>query len=92
MQPQVTAALIAFGGIVIGLFGRDVVMALVLANRKREDERRDRTESRALTRHDTVRIYGDPLHQAVKSLRFRLCEIIDHGPARYLLAAPPITK
>jgi len=92
MQPQVTAALIALGGVLLGLVARDVVMALFLAKRKREDERRELIESRERARHDAVRIYGDPLHQAVKSLRFRLREIIDHGIARYLLAATPLTK
>jgi hypothetical protein len=91
VQPPVTAALIALAGVLIGLVARDIVMALVLANRKREDERRERTESREFARHDAVRIYGDPLHEAVKALRFRLHEIID-GPARYLLAATPLTK
>jgi|SRR5882724_344475 len=92
MADPVTAALIALGGVLVGLIGRDVVMALVLARRTRQDKVKDVSESRARARHDLVRLYADPLREAAKSLRFRLDEIIGTAQTRYLLANTPKTN
>ena len=92
MKLEITTALIALGGVVIGLVGRDVVMALLLARQRRSQEIKDKTETHARARHDIVRLYADPLCEATKSLGFRLTEIIDRGPARYLLSDAPNSK
>jgi hypothetical protein len=87
METQLVVALVGFVGVVIGLLGRDVFMALFLARQRRIEELQDRSEERVIVNRDLVRIYSDPLLEAVKSLRFRLDEIIEAGRAQYLLAA-----
>lgn len=87
MSDQVISALIGLGGVVVGLFGRDVVMALLVARQKREQELSDRNEARNRAERDVFRIYADPLFEAARSLRFRLDEIINQGRAGYLLSS-----
>jgi len=86
LNPTVVSALIAFGGVVLGLVARDLWMAAFLARRKRADELADRKESERKVHRDLVRLYADPLREAVRTLGFRLVEIVDKGQARYLMA------
>jgi hypothetical protein len=90
--PPVVAALIALGGVLLGVIVRDVWVTPHLARKKRAEEVVDRKEAEARKHHDRVRAYADPLADAVSSLRSRLAEIIERKNARYLLAdAPKIT-
>jgi hypothetical protein len=86
MDAKLGSALIALAGAGVGIIVRDVFMALLTASAKREQELKDRAKQRAQERVDLVRLYADPLRIAARALKFRLNEIIDHGPARYLLA------
>jgi len=63
--------MIALGGVVLGLIARDLWMATYLARRKPADELTDRKESEGKAHRDLVRLYADPLHEAVKTLGFR---------------------
>lgn len=85
MDPKIIASLITLAGVVVGLLCRDVIMALFISRQKRTEQIEDRAELRAHERHDVVRLYADPLNKAASSLRIRLIEIIDKGPAPYLL-------
>jgi hypothetical protein len=89
MDEKLLNAVIGLAGIVVGLFVRDVVMALILARKKRVQEIDDRREARARSNREVVRQYADPLLQAVRHLRTRLDEIIAGGQANYLLANSP---
>lgn len=89
ITPSLVTALIGLAGVVLGLVARDVVMALYLARRKRADEVADRNKVEVKAHRDLVRLYADPLRDAVTSLRFRLHEIVDKQQARYLLADAP---
>ena len=86
MDDKILAALIALAGIAVGLIGRDVIMALVLARKKRAQEIHDKFKSRGQSHRELVRHYSDPLFEAVRSLRARLDEIIEGRQATYLLA------
>ena len=89
MDEKLIGALIGLAGIGVGLVVRDVVMALVLTNKKRAQEIDDRAESRAHLHRELVRHYADPLLQAVRSLRSRLDEVINGSQASYLLGTSP---
>jgi hypothetical protein len=89
LSPQVVAALIALGGVILGLVARDIFMAAHLARKKRADEIADRKEAARKAHRDLVRLYADPLKDAVTSLKFRLHEIVEKKQARYLLADAP---
>lgn len=92
MNPQIVGALLSLGGVLVGLFVRDIVMARHLARQKREHERQDRAREAADARLSDVRKYADPLYEAARSLGFRLDEIIEARNPGYLLAdAPPTT-
>ncbi|MDB5576651.1 MAG: hypothetical protein JWR80_1827, partial [Bradyrhizobium sp.] len=83
------AALLALLGVVVGLVARDIVMAIYLARRKRADEIADKKEAEGKTHQDLVRLYSDPLKDAVTSLKYRLHEIVEKKQGRYLLADAP---
>jgi hypothetical protein len=85
------SGLIALGGVLVGIFGRDVLMALFLARRRRQEEVQDKAASDARAHRELVRLYADPLREAAASLRFRLDEIIAYAAASYLLAGTPKT-
>lgn len=89
MSPQVVAALLALAGVIVGLVARDVVMAIYLVRQKRAQELADRKEAEGKQHQDLVRLYSDPLKDAVTSLRHRLKEIVEQKQARYLLANAP---
>lgn len=91
LQPQVVAALIGFVGILVGLAGRDVIMAMHLANQHRKLELSDRKRSEGHERRDIFRVYADPLRRALSKLEYRLIEIIDRGPASYLRLDAPLS-
>jgi hypothetical protein len=63
-----------------------------LYRQKHSHELADRKESEAKQQRDLVRLYSDPLKDAVTSLRHRLNEIVDQKQARYLLAGAPNTS
>jgi hypothetical protein len=87
LDAPIVAALIALFGVAVGLVGRDIVMALVIARQKRSHEIEDKQEARASTRRGLVTAYSDPLFDAVRSLRSRLDELVrKNGQATYLLA------
>ena len=86
MTDAIVTAFMALGGTLTGLIVKDVGMALVLARRKRREETEERDRTEAVSRHDLVRVYLDPLEQSATSLSHRLSEIINEGPARYLLS------
>jgi hypothetical protein len=88
-NPSVVSAIIALAGVVLGLLARDIGMAFFLARRKRADEVADRRETDTKSHRDLVRLYADPLSDAVTSLRFRLKEIVEEKNARYMLANAP---
>ncbi|WP_424813475.1 hypothetical protein [Roseococcus sp. YIM B11640] len=89
MSPQVVAALLALAGVIVGLVARDIVMAIYLVRQKRAQELADRKEAEGKQHQDLVRLYSDPLKDAVTSLRHRLKEIVEQKQARYLLANAP---
>jgi len=89
MDDKLIGALIAVGGVLVGIIVRGVVMPLVLTRKKRVEEVGDRTESLARSRRELVRHYADPLLQAVRSLRSRLDEVINGNQANYLLTGSP---
>lgn len=91
LSPQVVAALIALGGVILGLIARDIFMAAHLVRKKRADEIADRKEAAGKVHRDLVRLYADPLKEAVTSLKYRLKEIVEEQQARYLLAEAPRT-
>lgn len=85
-SPAAAAALIALAGVLVGLVARDIVMASLLARKKRADEVADRKAAELRAHRDLVRLYSDPLKEAVRSLRFRLHEIIGKKQGQYLLS------
>lgn len=89
MNATIIAASIGLAGVIVGLVGRDVIMALLLARQKREQELADRSAAKNDANRELTRIYADPLLEATRSLRFRLREIIESGQTRYLLASAP---
>lgn len=89
MEAPIVAALIALGGVLVGMFGRDIIMPTLLARQKRTHDLLDRDDERARARREVVRLYADPLLAAARSLRFRLNEVITPGQSRYLLAESP---
>ncbi|RYE57579.1 MAG: hypothetical protein EOP18_02525 [Rhizobiaceae bacterium] len=89
LNPTVVSGLIALAGVVLGLIARDLFMAAYFARRKRADELADRKESEGKVHRDLVRLYADPLREAVKTLGFRLVEIVEKRQARYLMAEAP---
>ncbi len=91
LTPPVIAAFVSLIGIIAGFVGRDVIMALVLARKKRADDIADRKEVAGKVHRDLVRLYADPLKEAVTSLKYRLHEIVEEQQARYLLADAPQT-
>ena len=88
-SPTVVAALIALLGVIVCLIIRDLIMAIYLASRKRADEVADRKDATGKAHNDLVRLYSDPLKDAVTSLKYRLQEIVEKKQARYLLADAP---
>lgn len=91
LSPQVVAALLALAGVLVGLIARDVVMAIYFARQKRSQELADRKNFEDRQHQDLVRLYSDPLKDAVTSLKYRLHEIVEQKQARYLLADTPNT-
>lgn len=89
ISPQVVAAIIAFFGVLIGLVARDIIMSLYLMKQKRSDDLEDRQMTEEKSHKDLVRLYSDPLKDAVISLKFRLREIVERKQARYLLSDAP---
>lgn len=89
VSPQVVSALLALAGVMVGLFARDIVMAIYLARRKRADEIADKKDAAGKAHQDLVRLYSDPLKDAVTSLKYRLQEIVEKKQASYLLASAP---
>lgn len=89
LSPQVVAALLALAGVVVGLVARDVVMAMYLAGKKRAEDLADKKQAAGKAHHDLVRLYSDPLKDAVSSLKYRLEEIVEKKQGRYLLADAP---
>jgi hypothetical protein len=72
MDDKLIVALVGLIGVVVGVVVRDVVMALFLTRKKRDEEIDDRAELRLRSHRELVRHYADPLLQAVRSLRSRL--------------------
>jgi len=91
LTPPVVAALIALTGVLFGLVARDIVMAIYLARKKRADEIADKKVADLKIYRDLVRLYSDPLREAVRSLRFRLDEIVEKKQGRYLRSDAPNT-
>lgn len=91
VSPPVISALIALLGVIVGLIARDVIMAVYLARRKRAEDLADRREIECRDHQDLVRLYADPLREAVSSLKFRLQEIIEKKQGRYLRSDAPKT-
>lgn len=91
VSPQVVAALLALAGVIVGLIARDIVMAIYLVRQKRTQELADRKKAADKQHQDLVRLYSDPLKDAVTSLRHRLKEIVEQKQSRYLLADAPNT-
>lgn len=89
MSPQVVAALLALAGVIVGLVARDIVMAIYMLRQKRAQELADRKDAEGKRHQDLVRLYSDPLKDAVMSLKHRLKEIVEQKQARYLLADAP---
>jgi hypothetical protein len=89
ISPTVVASLLTLAGVIIGLLARDIVMAIYLVRQKRVQELADRKEAESKYHQDLVRLYSDPLKDAVTSLRYRLQEIVEQKQARYLLADAP---
>jgi hypothetical protein len=84
LSPEIITSLIALAGVLVGLVARDVVMATYLARKKRADDLADQEVANIRAHSDLVRIYSDPLLEAVKSLKFRLYEIIELKQGFYL--------
>lgn len=91
LSPAVAAALFTLVGVLASIVVRDIVMAIYLARKKRVDELADRKVADLRAHHDLVRLYADPLKEAVKSLRFRLDEIVEKKQGRYLRSDAPNT-
>lgn len=91
VSPQVLAAFLPLVGVIVGLVARDIVMAIHLLRQKRAQELEDRKNAENKQHQDLVRLYSDPLKDAVTSLRYRLKEIVEQKQARYLLADAPNT-
>ncbi|TYC55860.1 hypothetical protein FMN50_12610 [Rhodobacterales bacterium] len=91
MSPQVVSALLVLAGVIVGLIARDILMAVYLSRQKRAQELADRKKTEDKQRQDLVRLYSDPLINAVTSLKHRLKEIVEQKQARYLLADAPHT-
>lgn len=89
LSPPVVASLLTLAGVIVGLVARDIVMAIYLARKKRADELADRKEEAGKVHQDLVRLYSDPLKDAVTSLKYRLQEIVEKKQGRYLLADAP---
>src|SRR6185312_8626296 len=89
LPPAIIAALIALVGVVVGLVARDVVMAIYLARKKRTEDLADHEAAARRAHRDLVRLYSDPLRMAVRSLRFRLHEIVVKKQGRYLRSDAP---
>ncbi|WP_269583141.1 hypothetical protein [Roseibium sp. Sym1] len=89
VSPRVVSTLLALSGVIVGLVARDVVMAIYLARRKRFEELADKKNSAREAHLDLVRLYSDPLKDAVTSLKYRLQEIVEKKQASYLLASAP---
>jgi hypothetical protein len=91
LSPAVVAASLALTGVLVGLVARDIVMAIYLARKKRADELADKKVADHKAHRDLVRLYSDPLREAVRSLKFRLEEIVEKKQGRYLLSDAPNT-
>lgn len=89
MDDRVLAALIGAGGILVGLLVRDVYLQLYLFHRKRQQELLDKQSEEGRANRDSTWQYSAPLFRTVESLVYRFKEIIDQGPATYLLADSP---
>jgi hypothetical protein len=92
LDEKLASALIGLAGVVVGLVGRDFVMAPILVRWKRTQEIQDKKEAQEITRHELVRVYADPLLMSIRHLKQRLDEIAKAGQARYLLANAPNTE
>ena len=89
MDPKVVGALIGLGGTIAALVIRDVGLRLYLFYEARRYHVSDQQVEQRRLRHDTVRQYADPLAQASRSLMYRVNEIVNKGPATYLLPTAP---
>jgi hypothetical protein len=101
MDAAVKAALIGFGGLILGLVLRDALLPLYFFRKRRETELEDqhrekddalrsRYRSELIQTRDVVRLYADPLLQSCKSLNYRLKEILEQkGRATFLLPQTP---
>lgn len=101
MEAPVQAALIALGGVVLGLILRDALLQLYFFRKKRETELEDRYEKRKgeletiyraelIKARDVVRLYADPLLHSCKALNYRLKEVLEQkGRATFLLPQTP---
>ncbi|NML06796.1 hypothetical protein [Sphingomonas sp. G-3-2-10] len=89
LSPQVVAALLTLAGVIVGLVARDIVMTLYMARKKRTEDLADKKEAAGKVHHDLVRLYSDPLKDAVTSLKYRLEEIVEKKQGRYLHADAP---
>jgi hypothetical protein len=92
MDEKLIAALIGLVGVLVGLFVRDVFLQLHLFNRKRKQEIEDRQSEEVRESKDAVWQYAAPLYRSIESLHYRLKEIIEDGPATYLLHDSPKTE
>ncbi|HEX4143406.1 MAG TPA: hypothetical protein VHY91_07635 [Pirellulales bacterium] len=91
MDEKLLAALVGCAGALVGLFVRDVVIQLYLFNRKRRFEREDRQSEEGRESTGAVWQYAAPLYRSIEALHYRLKEVIDDGPATYLLLGAPKT-
>src|SRR5438874_4537609 len=101
MDASVKAALIGFGGLVLGLLLRDALLPLYFFRKRRETELEDRYKEREdvlearyrsdlIQARDVVRLCADPLLQSCKSLNYRLKEVLEQKRrATFLLPQTP---
>lgn len=86
MDDKVLVALIGLVGVFVG-----ALTTRYGAREKRNQKVEDRRFDEARDRDETVWQYAAPLYRSVESLRYRLKEIVEDGPAVYLLPQCPPT-
>ena len=66
MDASSTAAFVGFSDVVVGLIGREVIMALLLARQKRDQELAHGSAAQKEAKPKLTKMYADPLLEATR--------------------------
>lgn len=90
--PQVLSAIITFTSVIIGIFIKDIILALYFNNKNKAEKDIEKSILIERERREIVRVYADPLYMAAKSLNSRLTEITNPHLGKHLLSSAPKTE